>query len=73
MSILGTPNIDLTKLSISSHSINGESHSTESLINGISMISMKINSSNVDYVKKFTSEGLSKESRIELILSLIHI
>ena len=67
MSILGTPNIDLTKLSISSHSINGESHSTESLINGISMISMKINSSNVDYVKKFTSEGLSKESRIELI------
>ena len=34
------------------------------------MISMKINSSNVDYVKKFTSEGLSKQSRIELIRKL---
>jgi len=67
---LGDPNIDLTKLSNSSHLIGGKSYDTESLINSISMISMKINSSNVDYVKKFTSEGLSKQSRIELIRKL---
>ena len=70
MSNLGTPNIDLKKLSVSSHSINGESYDTESLIDGLSMISMKINSSNVDNVKNFTSEGLSKESRIELICNI---
>ena len=70
MPSLGDPNIDLTKLSNSSHMIGGKSYDTESLINSISMISMKINSSNVDYVKKFTSEGLSKQSRIELIRKL---
>ncbi len=70
MSILGAPNIDLTKLSNSSHMIDGKSYNTESLINSISMISMKINSANVEYVKNFTSEGLSKESRIDLIRNL---
>ena len=67
---LGDPNIDLTKLSNSSHLIGGKSYDTESLINSISMISMKINSTNVEYVKNFTSEGLSKESRIDLIRNL---
>ena len=70
MSILGAPNIDLTKLSNSSHMLDGKSYDTESLINSISMISMKINSANVEYVKNFTSEGLSKESRIDLIRNL---
>ena len=70
MSNLGTPNIDLTKLSKFSHMIDGKSYDAESLMNSVSMISMKINSSNIDYVKKFTSEGLSKESRIELIRKL---
>jgi len=64
---LGDPNIDLTKLSNSSHTIGEKSYDTDSLINSISMITMKINSTNVEYVKKFTSEGLSKRSRIELI------
>ena len=70
MSILGAPNIDLTKLSNSSHMLDGKSYDTESLINSISMISMKINSANVEFVKNFTSEGLSKESRIDLIRNL---
>ena len=70
MSSLGTPNIDLSKLSKISHVIDGKSYDAESLMNNVSMISMKINSSNVEYVKKFTSEGLSKESRIQLIKDL---
>ena len=67
MSNLGQPNIDLTSLSSNSHTVNGKSLSSDDLMNSVSMISMKINSSNIDYVKKFTSEGLSKESRIKLI------
>ena len=69
MSDLGTPKIDLTRFLTESHvhEINGRSVSPQDLINSVSMISMKINSANVDLVKYLTSEGLSKEDRLKYI------
>lgn len=69
MSNLGAPKIDLTRFFSESsvHEINGRRVDSKELINGVSMISMKIDQNNVDSVKYFTSEGLSKEDRLNYI------
>ena len=66
---LGNPKIDLTRFFSESsvHEINGRKVDSKELINGVSMISMKIDQSNVDSVKHFTSEGLSKEDRLSYV------
>lgn len=66
---LGSPKIDLTRFfkESSVHEINGRKVDSKELINGVSMISMKINQDNVDFVKHFTSEGLSKEDRLSYV------
>ena len=84
---LGQPNIDLTRFLNESpvHEIDGQRVDAMSLINSVSMISMKLDSNNVEHVKYLTTEGLSKKQRLEFIkkirdklgadlfLSLIHI
>ncbi len=64
---LGMPKIDLTKFLKEPpvHEINGKSVNAQSLIDSVSMISIKLNSSNVEFVKKLTTEGLSKKQRLE--------
>ena len=66
---LGSPKIDLSRFFSESyvHQINGRSVSPQELINSVSMISMKINSNNVEYVEYLTTEGLSKEDRVSYI------
>ncbi len=66
MSNLGQPNIDLTKFLREApvHQINGQSVDAQSLINSVSMISMKLDSDNVEHVKYLTTEGLSKNERL---------
>ena len=61
MNHLGSPKIDLTKFlsSPSVHSINGETVDPIKLMNNVSMVSMKLNSDNVEQVKIMTTEGLS--------------
>ena len=49
------------------HEIDGRSVNSQELINSVSMISMKINSDNVEHVKYLTTEGLSKEDRLTFI------
>ena len=72
MNNLGPPKIDLTKLlsSPTVHSINGTTVDPIKLMNNVSMVSMKINSDNVDEVKAMTTEGYSKEERILFIQSI---
>ena len=69
MTDLGAPKIDLTRFfkESSVHEINGRKVDSKELINGVSMISMKIDQDNVDSVKHFTSEGLSKEDRLSYV------
>jgi len=69
---LGSPKIDLTRFFSESsvHEINGRKVDSKELINGVSMISMKIDQDNVDSVKYFTSEGLSKEDRLAYITKI---
>ena len=66
---LGQPNIDLTRFLNQSpvHEINGQRVDAMSLINSVSMISMKLDSSNVEHVKYLTTEGLSKKQRLDFI------
>ncbi len=69
MNNLGFPKIDLTKfLSAQSvHTVNNETVDPIKLMNNVSMVSMKLNSDNVDEVKIMTTEGYSKEERIKFI------
>ena len=69
MNHLGSPKIDLTKFlsSPSVHSINGETVDPIKLMNNVSMVSMKLNSDNVEQVKIMTTEGCSKEERVQFI------
>ena len=66
---LGTPNIDLTKFfdAAPTHEINGKSVDAKTLINSVSMISMKLDSDNVEYVKYLTTEGLTKKQRLKFL------
>ena len=69
MKTLGTPNIDLTKFfdAAPTHEINGESVDAKTLINSVSMISMKLDSDNVEHVKYLTTEGLTKKQRLKFL------
>ena len=66
---LGTPNIDLTKFLSASptHEIDGRQVDALELMNSVSMISMKLDSSNVEHVKYLTTEGLDKQQRLTFI------
>lgn len=72
MSDLGTPKIDLSRFFSESyvHEINGRSVDPQELINSVSMISIKINPDTVEHVKYLTTEGLSKEDRLNFIRKL---
>ncbi len=69
MKTLGTPNIDLTKFLSASptHEIDGRQVDALELMNSVSMISMKLDSSNVEHVKYLTTEGLDKQQRLTFI------
>ena len=69
METLGTPNIDLTKFfeAAPTHEINGKSVDAKTLINSVSMISMKLDSGNVEHVKYLTTEGLTKKQRLKFL------
>ncbi len=69
MKTLGSPNINLTKFFSSppSHEINGKAVDAKTLMNSVSMISMKLDSSNVEHVKYLTTEGLSKKQRLAFL------
>ena len=83
MKDLGHPNIDLTRFlsAPAVHEINGQKVDAKELMNNICMLTMKIDSTNVEHVKLLTTEGLNKQQRLEFIrdlskaseLSLIHI
>ena len=69
MDNLGQPNIDLSKL-MSTHAVRQRDGSTvdaKKLMMNVSMISMKLNSDNVDYVRYLTTEGLSKKQRLQYL------
>ena len=72
MENLGAPKIDLTKFlsAPTVHSINGVTVDPIKLMNNVSMVSMKLNSENVDEVKAMTTEGYSKEERIQFIQNI---
>ena len=72
MGDLGYPKIDLTKFISTApvHSINGVNVDPIKLMNSVSMVSMKLNSENVEQVKNLTTEGLSKEKRVEFIQNI---
>ena len=69
MKTLGAPNIDLTKFfeAAPTHEINGKSVDAKTLINSVSMISMKLDSDNVEHVKYLTTEGLTKKQRLKFL------
>ena len=69
MTNLGTPKIDLTKFFSASsvHEIDGVEVDPVKLMNSVSLITMKLDSDNVEFVKKMTTEGLSREDRILFI------
>ena len=69
MKTLGTPNIDLTKFfdAAPTHQINGKTVDAKALINSVSMISMKLDSDNVEHVKYLTTEGLNKKQRLSFL------
>lgn len=66
---LGTPNIDLTKFLSASptHEVDGQQVNALELMNSVSMISMKLDSSNVEHVKYLTTEGLDKQQRLTFL------
>ena len=72
MTNLGSPKIDLTKFlsAPSVHTINDETVDPRKLMNNVSMVSMKLNSDNVEHVKTMTTEGYSKEERVQFIESI---
>tara|TARA_B100001094_G_scaffold194622_1_gene188499 strand:+ start:86 stop:1477 length:1392 start_codon:yes stop_codon:yes gene_type:complete len=72
MKDLGSPNIDLSSFlnAPAVHEINGQKVDAQKLMNNISMVTMKIDSDNVEHVKHLTTEGLSKQQRFEFIRTL---
>ena len=66
---LGPPNIDLTKFLSASptHEVDGQQVNALELMNSVSMISMKLDSSNVEHVKYLTTEGLDKQQRLTFL------
>ena len=72
MKDLGHPNIDLTRFLNAPvvHEINGQKVDAKELMNNICMLTMKIDSDNVEHVKHLTTEGLNKQQRLEFIRDL---
>tara|TARA_B100001175_G_scaffold65656_1_gene53780 strand:+ start:1026 stop:2444 length:1419 start_codon:yes stop_codon:yes gene_type:complete len=72
MNDLGHPNIDLTRFLNAPvvHEINGQKVDAQKLMNDICMVTMKIDSDNVEHVKHLTTEGLDKQQRLEFIRNL---
>ena len=72
MKDLGHPNIDLSRFlnAPAVHEINGQQVDAQELMNNISMVTMKIDSDNVEHVKHLTTEGLDKQQRLEFIRKL---
>ena len=72
MNDLGHPNIDLTRFLSAPvvHEINGQKVDAQKLMNDICMVTMKIDSDNVEHVKHLTTEGLDKQQRLEFIRNL---
>tara|TARA_B100000965_G_C19562516_1_gene745202 strand:- start:52 stop:1440 length:1389 start_codon:yes stop_codon:yes gene_type:complete len=66
---LGLPKFDLRKFFAESpsHQINGKTVDAMELMNSVSMISMKLDSSNVEHVKYLTTEGLNKTQRLKFL------
>ena len=66
---LGQPNIDLRKFFSETpvHEIDGKQVDSKALINSVSMVSMKLNSNNADHVQHLTTEGLTKQQRLEFV------
>ena len=69
MKTLGTPNIDFTRFFAAppTHQINGRTVDANELMNSVSMVSMKLDSDNVEYVKYLTTEGLNKKQRLNFL------
>ncbi|MEC7178209.1 MAG: hypothetical protein VXW28_02825 [Candidatus Thermoplasmatota archaeon] len=69
MDTLGQPNIDFTKFfaSTPTHEIDGQQVDAIALMNSVSMISMRLDSSNVEHVKYLTTEGLDKPQRLNFL------
>ena len=72
MTDLGHPNIDLTRFlsATAVHEINGQQVDAKKLMNDICMVTMKIDSDNVEHVKHLTTEGLTKQQRLDFIRNL---
>ena len=72
MDILGAPKIDLSRFfnEAPSHEINGKTIDAKSLMDSVSMISMKLDSENVQQAKSITTEGLSPEQRFNFVQGL---
>jgi len=72
LSDLGRPKINLTKFlsTPAVHSINGVKVDPVELMNSVSMISLKLNSENVEQVRQMTTEGISKEERVLFIKNI---
>ncbi|MAJ01962.1 MAG: hypothetical protein CMA10_06125 [Euryarchaeota archaeon] len=72
MDSLGPPKINLSRFfnEAPSHEINGKQMDAKSLMDSVSMISLKLNSENVHQAKSITTEGLSLEQRFTFIENL---
>lgn len=72
MNNLGSPKIDISKLIIhfSSYEIEGSKSHPEKMIEGLSMVSMKLNNDNYEHVKYLSTEGLCKDRRKDFVTSL---
>lgn len=72
MDFLGAPKIDLSRFfnEAPSHVINGKKMDAKSLMDSVSMISLKLDSENVEQAKSITTEGLPLEQRLEFVQGL---
>ena len=64
--------IDLTRIlrAHSTEQIQGHDLNPLDLMKNVSMVTMRINSSNVEHVRYLTTEGLSKQDRLKFIKGL---
>ena len=69
---LGQPKIDYTKFIATTltHEIDGQQDDAIALMNSVSMISMRLDSSNVEHVKYLTTEGLDKPQRLKFLRAI---
>lgn len=72
MKDLGTPNIDFTRFfnTPAVHEVNGQKVDAQSMMDNLCMVSIKIDSDTFEHVKYLTTEGLSKQQRLEYVQNL---